>query len=189
MRPAIRSDSKKRKSAVAHAGGQHQRAGHEGAAAASYFFTTIIKQDSFGNIKALGAADDMAVGEEFSLADGAQKIQLEGGGENEGVSDEGLHGEKGGVIESFEINGAMNGAASMIKILADGEFKFGAAFFGDAKDGAKPFVDGRAVVHPHEIFKMRRHIGGPRHAGSESMILPGVLARGKAVVGLVFERN
>ena len=129
-------------------------AGHEGAGAASDLLATGIEKDAVSNVESLGAADHAAVRDESAIGNGAEEVEIEGRGEDEEVGDDGLDGEEGGVVESFEVDGAVNGLRGVMEVVADGQLDFGAAFFGNGEARTEILVDGCGVVHGDESLEV-----------------------------------
>jgi hypothetical protein len=143
-----------RRSAVAQVGAEADGTWHERSTPSRDFFASAVKQDAFGDVETLRAADDLAAGEKMAFGDGTQEIKLERRSYDEQILDEGLHCKKCCVVEGFEIHGSVNRTSSVIKVLADGHFNLGAPFFGDAELWLEPFVDGGAVIHRDECFEV-----------------------------------
>lgn len=151
--------SARRGSVVAELRAERSGTGHEGATAASDFFTAGVEEDAIGDVKALGTTDHVAAGKEMAAGDGAEEIKLEGRREDEEIGDAGLDGEERGVVEGFEVDSAVNGLGGVMEILADGKVQFGPALLGNSKARPKPFIDGRGVVHADQCFEVSRGHG------------------------------
>ena len=146
-------------SAVTECRPKRSRTGHESAATASNLFATAVEKYAIGDVQALGTANDLATSKKMAARDGAEEIKLERRREDEKIGDAGLHGEKRRIVESLEVDRAVDGLRGMMKILPDGEFKFGAALFRNGEAGPEPFVDGSGVVHPDQRFEVSRGHG------------------------------
>src|SRR5690348_4152479 len=131
--------------AVAEFGTKRDSAGHKGAGTARDFLAARIEQHTISDVQALRAADHGAAREKLAVGNGPQEIKVEGRCEHEDIGDAGLHGEKGGVVESFEIHGAVNGARSVVEVFADQQINFGSAFGRNAEARLEPLVDGSGV--------------------------------------------